>query len=106
MRISRRREVLIGIFGWGKEIFINPVELIIDLDQLYPGNYRIFVVQNFQIEDCNPVLDQCLAGLFLARLVPSNKCVSPESMPHECRSLGIAGTINTEMGEIHGPSDQ
>ena len=68
-------------------------DIIIDLDQLEPGRYRIVAVHNFQSEDLNPNLDQCLAGIFLSARLSNQTWQEPEAFPCECRTLSVLGIL-------------
>ncbi len=69
------------------QTFINPMELKIDLRSVRPGRYRVVAVHNFQVEDRNPNLDECLGGVFLASYRADGTWEQPEKFPIECRSL-------------------
>lgn len=81
------------------QLFINPQKLLIDLKKLRVGIYRVIAVHNFQIEDCNPRLQECLAGIFLAGQLNGN-WEEPENSPIECRTIEILGYVDTEKGKI------
>lgn len=74
--------------------FIQWTELRIDLATLEADLYRILVVQNFWIEDPNPDLEQCLAGIFLARQRRDGDWETPENWPLECRSVALIGHLD------------
>ena len=74
--------------------YINPVELSIDIDFIEPGIYTIIVVHNFNVEDNNPNLSECLAGIYLARQNTDSR-EQPENFPLECRAIKVLGTIDT-----------
>lgn len=82
-----------------KQIFINSAELTIDLRVVKPGRYRVIAVHNFQTEDRNPNLNECLGGIFLAAHLPDGTWEEPESFPVECRQLGVLGYII--VGDVH-----
>ena len=71
-------------------------DIIIDLNQLHPGRYRIVAVHNFQSEDLNPNLNQCLAGIFLSARLSNQTWQEPETFPCECRALSVLGTLEIE----------
>ncbi len=75
--------------------YINPDELSINLDLLKPDFYRIIAVHNFHVEDCNPNLDECLAGVFFARHTAEGQ-EEPEEYPLECRTIKVLGYIDTQ----------
>jgi hypothetical protein len=81
------------------QVYVNPQELIIDFQKIKGDVYRIVAVHNFQVEDCNPNLTECLAGIFLARQI-EGKWEEPENHPIECRTIDILAYINTETGRI------
>lgn len=76
------------------QCFIQHDELRIDLTSLEPDRYRIVVVQNFWIEDANPDLDECLAGIFLARRRCDGHWEAAENWPVECRSIACIGVLD------------
>jgi hypothetical protein len=76
------------------QIFISPRDLEIDLLGLKTGVYRIVVVHNFQAEDNNPNLNECLAGIFIAGLHPDGQWEEPEYYPFECRTIEILGCFS------------
>lgn len=78
------------------QTFINPVELRIDLRSVRPGRYRVVAVHNFQVEDRNPNLDECLGGVFLAGQRGDGSWEEPESFPVECRTLEVLGHVKVE----------
>ncbi len=71
----------------------SPTELRIDLGTIAPGQYRLVAVHNFQLEDRNPDLNECLAGIFLAARRADGGWEEAESFPVECRTLAVIGTI-------------
>jgi hypothetical protein len=77
--------------------FINPRELEIDLTGLKTGEYRVAAVHNFQAEDNNPNLDECLTGIFIAGLRPNGKWEEPENYPFECRTIEILGYFSIPL---------
>jgi hypothetical protein len=74
--------------------FIHWEAIRIELASLAPDRYRIMVVQNFWIEDPNPDLDQCLAGIFLARRRRDGAWEVAENWPVECRSIACLGELD------------
>jgi len=76
------------------QCFVQHHMLRIDLTSLEPDLYRIVVVQNFWIEDTNPDLDQCLAGIFLARRRRDGQWEAAENWPVECRSIACLGVLD------------
>lgn len=91
--IIKGAKLLVPAFQLRKfgQAFINPRDLEIDLTGLETGTYRIVAVHNFQAEDNNPNLDECLAGIFIAALHPDGQWEEPEYYPFECRTLEILG---------------
>lgn len=83
-------------------IFISPQELAIDLRKINAGFYSIIVVHNFQAEDRNPNLRECLAGIYLARHV-GGKREEPENYPIECREIETVAGLDTQTGKLFGP---
>jgi hypothetical protein len=49
----------------------------------------VLAVQNFHVEDTNPNLDECLAGVFLAGARDDRRWEEPEAFPVECRKLAL-----------------
>jgi hypothetical protein len=84
------------------QIYINPLELAIDLRKIRAGFYSIIVVHNFQVEDRNPNLRECLAGIYLARHV-GGKREEPENYPIECREIETVAGLDTQTGKLFGP---
>jgi hypothetical protein len=78
------------------QIFINPMELTIDLRSVRPSRYRVVAVHNFQVEDRNPNLNECLGGVFLAAQRADGTWEEPESFPVECRTLEVLGYVDVE----------
>ena len=76
------------------QTFINPAELTIDLRSVRPGRYQVIAVHNFQVEDRNPNLDECLGGVFLAARRADGTWEEPESFPVECRTLEVLGYVD------------
>jgi hypothetical protein len=76
------------------QTFVNPVELKIDLSSVRPGRYRVVAVHNFQVEDRNPNLSECLGGVFLAGRRADGTWEEPESFPVECRTLAVLGHVD------------
>lgn len=73
----------------------SPTELRIDLGRVRPGLYRVLAVHNFHVEDCNPRLEQCTAGVFLAARLAGG-WEEPETFPVECRTLAVIGELRVE----------
>jgi len=80
--------------------YINPEELSINLDLLKPASYTIIAVHNFHIEDCNPNLDECIAGVFFARR-NGDVQEEPEEYPVECRAIKVLGHIDTQERRVY-----
>lgn len=80
-------------------IYICPQEIVVDLKKLPDGFYRIVVVHNFQDEDRNPNLTECLAGIYLAR--QGDRILDePECHPVECRSIETIAYLDTRTGGL------
>ena len=97
-------ELRIGPFvlrQWG-QLYVNTQTLSIDLDQLPAALFRIVAVHNFRVEDDNPRLNECVAGVFLARRI-GERWEAAEDYPIECRSLGLLGYLDTETRRITPP---
>ena len=78
----------------GRQIYLLAQHLRIDLRRIEPDLYQLHVVQDFWTDDDNPNLNECIAGIFLARRRSTGAWDTPERWPTECRSLGILGTID------------
>ena len=86
---------------WG-QVFISPETVVIDLERLPPAIYKIIVIHNFRVEDCNPRLNECLAGIFLARQI--GRCwEEAEDHPIECRSIEVLGYVDTITRQLTPP---
>jgi len=85
-----------------KLIYVNPLPLKIDIKILSAAVSRIVVVHNFQVEDCNPDLEECLAGIFFAGLI-NGQWEQPEDHPVECRTIEVIGVLDIRAGEIYQP---
>ncbi|MBR0564780.1 hypothetical protein J5J83_01455 [Azoarcus sp. L1K30] len=68
-------------------------EIRIDLTGIAPGSYQVLAVHNFHVEDCNPCLTECVAGVFLAARRSDGSWEAPERFPVECRAVGVLGTL-------------
>jgi hypothetical protein len=86
---------------WGQH-YHNPEAICIAFEQLPADLYRIVAVHNFRIEDCNPNLDECLAGIFLARRV-GVRWEEAEDHPVECRSIEVLGYLDTSALRVTPP---
>lgn len=75
------------------QTYISDAELRIDLSRVDDGRYRILAVHNFHVEDRNPRLDECVAGVFLAAWCDNGRWEEPERFPVECRTLAILGEL-------------
>jgi hypothetical protein len=71
------------------QAYTSGAELEIDLAGVRPGRYRVLAVQNFHVEDTNPNLDECVAGVFLAGARGDRRWEEPEAFPVECRKLAL-----------------
>ena len=85
-----------------KLIYVNPLPLKIDMHILATAVSRIVVVHNFQVEDCNPDLRECLAGIFFAGW-NNGQWDEPEDYPVECRAIEIIGILDKKAGRIYPP---
>ncbi len=74
--------------------YANPAELAIDLREVGAGRYRVIAVHNFHVEDRNPQLDECVAGVFLAAARRDGTWEEPERFPIECRSIAMLAEID------------
>ena len=83
---------------WG-QAFINPEPIVINLKQLPGDIYKVIVIHNFQIEDSNPILSECLASIFLAKR-NENRWERPEDYPLECRGVEVLGYIDIRAKPI------
>jgi hypothetical protein len=75
------------------QTYVAPAELRIDLSPVADGVYRVVAVHNFQVEDRNPNLDECVAGVFLAGRRRNGTWEDAERFPVECRTLQRLATI-------------
>jgi hypothetical protein len=80
-----------------RQRYRSPAEIRIDLSAVAPGHYRIVAVHNFHVEDCNPHLDECVAGVFLAAFRDDGRWEEPERFPVECRTLAVLGELVVPM---------
>lgn len=78
---------------WG-QVYISPEAVDIDLERLPAALYRIVAVHNFRMEYCNPRLDECLAGIFLARR-NGDVWEQAEDPPIECRTIEVLGHVDS-----------
>jgi hypothetical protein len=81
-------------------MYINPEELSIPLALLSPGYYAVVAVHNFQVEDRNPNLSECLAGVFFSRL-DAGLWEEPEEFPVECRAIETLGYVDTRKKQVY-----
>jgi len=77
--------------------FLQRNALRIELGSLVPDVYQVLAVQNFWIEDTNPDLRECLAGIYLARRRGDGAWEEPENWPVECRTLATLGCVDTRI---------
>jgi len=77
--------------------YVSDGETRIDLARVAPGRYRVLVVHNFHVEDRNPTLDECVAGVFLAAWRDDGRWEEPERFPMECRALAVLGELIVSM---------
>jgi hypothetical protein len=68
-------------------------ETAIDLRALDPGRYRLIAVHNFHVEDRNPRLDECVAGVFVAARRRDGSWEQPERFPIECRAIALLAEV-------------
>lgn len=68
-----------------------------DLRMVSPGQYLVLAVQNFQVEDRNPDLSMCEAGVFLARRRDDGAWEEPERYPVECRALAVIARLDVPV---------
>lgn len=73
--------------------YLSPQPIRIDLADVAPGSYRVVAVHNFHVEDRNPRLDECVAGVFLAGRLDGGGWEEPERFPVECRALAVLGEV-------------
>lgn len=86
-----------------RQVYLNPDEIRIELAAIAPGQYRVMAVHNFHVEDCNPCLDECVAGLFLAAQLDDGSWEEPERFPVECRAVAVLATLRVPDGD--GPAE-
>ena len=86
-----------------RQIYLNPDEIRIELAAIAPGHYRVMAVHNFHVEDCNPCLDECIAGLFLAAQRDDGSWEEPERLPVECRAVAVLATLR--VPDDDGPAE-
>ncbi len=84
----------------GRRSYLSAEPVRIDLAEVAPGSYRIVAVHNFHVEDRNPRLDECVAGIFLAARLEGGGWEEPERFPVECRALAVLGEV--EVGARGG----
>ena len=89
------------ICKWG-QVYINPEPMAIDLERLPADRYKIIAVHNFRVEDRNPRLNECRAGVFLARRV-GLRWEEAEDHPVECRSIEVLGYVDTVTRRVTPP---
>jgi len=82
-----------------RQAYLNPDEIRIELAAIAPGYYRVMAVHNFHIEDCNPCLDECVAGLFVAAQLDDGSWEEPERFPVECRAVAVLATLRVPDGD-------
>jgi hypothetical protein len=82
-----------------KLIYVNPRPLKIDINILPAEISGIIVVHNFQVEDCNANLQECLAGIYFAGLI-NGRWEQPENFPVECRTIEIIAHLDRQAGKI------
>jgi len=92
---AERRFVIAPLrYSVGRQSFVLSRAVPIDLAGLQPDVYRVHLVQDFWSEDTNPVLSDCIAGIFLGRQRLDGAWEEPEHWPIECRSLIVLGTLD------------
>lgn len=92
----RGRTVIVPPFRLEKhgQAYVSPAELEIELEGVRHGAYRVVAVQNFHVEDTNPDLESCSAGIFLARRRGDGTWEEPEGFPVECRTLAVVAHLD------------
>ena len=83
-------------------MYISPAALHVDLTRLPADTIRIIAVHNFRVEDCNPNLDECLAGVFLARK-NADHWEEAEDPPIECRAVEVLAHLDNVARRIISP---
>ena len=94
----------VSISGWTARIapfairrfqttYATAGEIAIDLALLDPGRHRLIAVHNFHVEDRNPRLDECAAGVFVAARRSDGEWEEPERFPIECRALAVIAEV-------------
>ena len=83
-----------------RQAYLSRSEIRIDLAAILPGTYRVLAVHNFHVEDCNPCLDECLAGVFLAARRADGGWEEPERFPVECREVSVLATLTVDVGAV------
>lgn len=101
IRRCRLRVAAFRLLRWG-QIFINPVALDIDLAPLAPELVRIIAIHNFRLEDGNPHLHECLAGVFLAKQA-GGRWEEAEDHPVECRGIAVLGHVDSAAWVVLPP---
>lgn len=80
------------------QTYRSATELEIDLAAVEDGAYRVLAVHNFQVEDRDPDLTRCAAGIFLAGRRRDGSWEVPERFPVECRTLAVLATVDVRGG--------
>lgn len=80
-------------------MFVSPEVINIELGKLEKDLYRIIAIHNFHAEDCNPRLNECLTGVFLARKI-NNRWEEAEDHPIECRAIERLGSVDTRLKRV------
>lgn len=98
----RRNTLVIPAFEIRKhgQVFVSPKELAIDLRQVEPGRYQVTAVHNFLVEDRNPDLTRCWAGVFLAGRRADGTWEDPERFPMECRALQVIAELEVRTPPV------
>ncbi len=86
---------------WGQR-YISHGQIRVDLAALTSSLYRIVAVHDFRVEDRNPDLDECPAGVFLARQC-EGRWEEAEDHPVECRSVAVLGHLDVAARRIAPP---
>jgi hypothetical protein len=86
----------------GAQRYVSAAAISIDCARLPRDLYQVVAVHNFRAEDDNPRLDECLAGIFLARRTGA-RWESAEDHPVECRSIAFLGYVDTQGPRIVRP---
>ncbi|HEY2562018.1 MAG TPA: hypothetical protein VGI48_20110 [Caldimonas sp.] len=87
----------------GSRSYATDAEIAVDLRALDPGRYRLVAVHNFHVEDRNPRLDECVAGVFVAGRRRDGAWEEPERFPIECRAIALLAEVVRPASERGRP---